>query len=78
MRAVIVEVGREIDELVLEVRGRPKQGAIQEFPPDGADQSFDKGMGERDIRYGLDFVDLEDAKIGLPLAELKQGVMVGA
>ena len=78
MRAVIVEVGREIDELVLEVRGRPKQGAIQEFPPDGADQSFDKGMGERDIRDGFYFVDLEDAKIGLPLSELIKRIMVGA
>lgn len=77
MRAVIVEVGREIDELVLEVRGRPKEGAIQKFPPDGADQSFDKGMGERDIRYGFYFVDVEDAKIGLPLTKLKQGIMVG-
>jgi len=78
VRAVIVEVGREIDELVLEVGSRPKEGAIQEFPPDGADQSFDKGMGERDIRDGFYFVDLEDAKIGLPLTELKQGIMVGA
>jgi len=27
---------------------------------------------------GFYFVDLEDAKIGLPLTELKQGIMVGA
>ena len=78
VRAVIVEVGREIDELGLEVRGRPKEGTIQEFSSDGADQSLDKGMGERDIRDGFYFVDLEDAKIGLPLTELKQGIMVGA
>ena len=36
VRAMIVEVGREIDELGLEVRGRPKEGTIQEFSSDGA------------------------------------------
>ena len=74
MRSIIVEVSREIEQFAFEIRRRPEEGAIQEFTPDRADESFHKAMRQRDIRYGFDFVDLEDAKIGLticPTATLK-------
>jgi len=37
-----VVVALEIDELHLQIGGRPEQGAVQTFAPDGADQPFDK------------------------------------
>jgi len=37
MRAMFVEVGREIEQLVFEVCRRPEQHVIQVFPPQGAD-----------------------------------------
>ncbi len=78
MRSMIVEVSREIEQFAFEIRRGPEQGAIQEFTSDRADESFHKWMGQRDIRYGLDFVDFEDSKIGLPLSKAIKRIMVGA
>jgi hypothetical protein len=36
MRAMVVEVGPEIEQLVFEVCRRPEQQVIQVFPPQGA------------------------------------------
>jgi hypothetical protein len=40
MRAMVVEVGPEIEQLVFEVCRRPEQHVIQVFPPQGAGQPF--------------------------------------
>jgi len=74
--AVIVTL--EIEELRLQIRRRPQQGAVQTFAPNGANQAFNEGMGERHVRHRLDFPDVEDAQIRLPLAEPIQGMMVRA
>src|SRR2546422_606195 len=74
----MVVVMLEIEELHLQIRGRPEQGAVQTFAPNGANQPFNEGMGERHVRHGLDFPDVEDAQIRLPLAEPIQGIMVRA
>jgi hypothetical protein len=47
MRAMVVEVGPEIEQLVFEVCRRPEQHVIQVFPPQGADQPFHEWMGRR-------------------------------
>src|SRR5262249_158492 len=78
MRAVAVVVALEIEELPLQINGRPEQGAIQTFAPDGADQPFNKRMRERHIRDGLDCLHVEDSQIPLPLAEAIQRVMIRA
>ncbi len=43
-----------------------------------ADQSFDEGMRQRDIRYSLDLRNLDNPEIGFPLVESEQRVMVRA
>ena len=73
-----VEVGFEIEQLVFEIRSRPKQRAIEVFAANRPDQPFHKGMGERNIGDSFDLGHLQDAQIGLPLRELEQGIMVGA
>src|SRR5262249_307365 len=55
MRAETVVVALEIEELHLQIAGRPEQGAVQAFAPDGADQPFNKWMRERHVRDGLHF-----------------------
>jgi hypothetical protein len=47
MRAVTVVVALEIEELHLQIGGRPKHGAVQAFAPYGADQSFNERLRER-------------------------------
>ena len=78
MRSMAVIVTVEIEELHLQIRGRPEQGAVQTFAPNGANQPFNEGMGERHVRHRLDFPDVEDAQIRLPLAEPIQGITVRA
>ena len=51
------------------IRGRPEQGGDQTFAPNGANQPFNEGMGERHVRHRLDLPDVEDAQIHLPLVE---------
>src|SRR5881397_3817312 len=69
----MVVVPLEIEELHLQIRGRPEQGAVQTFAPHGANQPFNEGMGERHVRHGLDVPDVEDAQIRLPLANRYRG-----
>ena len=78
MRSMAVIVTLEIEELHLQIRGRPEQGAVQTFAPNGADQPFNEGMGERHVRHRLDFPDVEDPQIRLPLVEPIQRIMIRA
>src|SRR3982074_896923 len=41
-----VTVMLEIDELHLQIRGRPEEGAVQTFAPNAANQAFNEGMGQ--------------------------------
>ena len=74
--AVIVPL--EIEELHLQIRGRPEQHAVQTLAPNGADQPLNEGMGERHVRYCLDFADVQYAQIRLPLVKPIQRIMVRA
>ena len=78
MRSVTVVVALEIEELHLQISGRPEQGAVQAFAPNGADQPFNEWMRQRHIRDGLDFLHVEYSKIPLPLVEPIQRIMVRA
>ncbi len=78
MRAMVVEVGPEIEQLVFEVCRRPEQHVIQVFPPQGADQPFHEWMGQGNVGYGLDFRQVQYTQIGLPLVEPIKRIVVGA
>jgi len=49
---MIVEASPEIEQLVFEIRNRPKQRAIQVLASNGADQPFHQGMGQWNIGDG--------------------------
>src|SRR4051812_13696419 len=55
MRVVTVVGALEIEQLHLQIVAGPEQRAVEAFAPDGADQAFNDGMGERRVRHGLDF-----------------------
>jgi hypothetical protein len=37
MRAIMVEIGLEIEQLAFEIGGCPEQGTVQALPAEGAD-----------------------------------------
>jgi hypothetical protein len=76
MRSMAVIVMLEIEELHLQIRGRPEQGTVQTFAPNGADQPFNEWVRERHVRDGLDFLHVENPKIPLPLVEPIQGIVI--
>ena len=78
MRAMVVEVGPEIEQLVFEVCRRPEQPVLQVFAPQRADQPFHEWMGQGNVGYGLDFRQLQYTQIGLPLVEPIEWIVVGA
>jgi hypothetical protein len=70
MRAVSVVVALELKELHLQIRGGPKQRAVQALASNTTNQAFDEGMRQRRVRHRLDFFDVENAQVGQPSMEL--------
>jgi hypothetical protein len=68
----------ELEEFCLQVSAGPKQRPVQEFAANRADQALDERMGKRHIRNRLDFCHLKNSKIGLPLVESVQRIMIRA
>jgi hypothetical protein len=54
MRAMVVEVRPEIEQLVFEIYRRPEQGVIQILASKGADYPFHEWMGQWNVGDGLD------------------------
>ena len=73
---VIVVAKRQ--EFALEVNGVPKQDLVEEVSPDRSNEPLDKRVGNRNVGDGLEFLNIEHAKIGLPAMKLEQRVMVEA
>jgi hypothetical protein len=78
MRAMVVEVGPEIEKLVFEICSGPEQHAIQILASKGADQPFHERVGQGNIGDGLDFCYLQYPQIGLPSVEPIKWIVVGA
>ena len=53
----------------LQIRFLPEQHVIQIFSTDGANQSFDEGVGHRHARKSVNLVDSQDSQIRLPLVD---------
>ena len=75
---MVVEVGREIEQLVFEICSGPKQHAIQILASKCADQPFHERVGQGNIGDRLDFRHLQYPQIGLPLVELIKWIVIGA
>ena len=63
-------------ELSREIRGIPEGNLIQVVPADRTDQALDERMRERDERYRLDFVDVENPEIRFPAMEFEQEIII--
>jgi hypothetical protein len=63
MRAMLVIVLLEFDELPLEISRGSEQHPIQTFAPYDPNQPFDDRMGARYVRHRLDFSDVEDPQV---------------
>ncbi len=73
-----VKVSLELEELQLQVSGRPEQRPVETFAADRADQAFDEGMRQRHVRHRLDGFHVENSQIRLPLVEVVLRIMVRA
>ena len=60
MSAMTIIVMPELEELQLQIGGRPEEGAIQAFPSNRANEPFDEGMRQRRVRHRLDGFHVED------------------
>ena len=78
MRAMVVEVGPEIEQLVFEICSRPEQRVIQILASNRADQPFHEWMGQGNVGDGLDLCHLQYPQIGSPLVEPVERIIVGA
>jgi hypothetical protein len=77
MRAMMVKIGFEIEQLAFEIGGCPEQGTIQALAAEGADQPLHKGMGQRNVGHGLDFGHIQDSQVSLPLMKTIKRIVVG-
>ena len=78
MGAMVIVVGPEIEQFILQICTRPEHHMIQIFASNGADEPFHEGMRQGNVGDGLDFCYLQDPQIGLPLVELIKRIVVGA
>jgi hypothetical protein len=78
MDALPVVIVPETRELPLEIASRPERHKIKKLPPYRPDQLLDEWMRQRYVRDRLQFSHIEDAQIGLPLAEFEERIVIAA
>ena len=78
MGTMVIVVGPEIGQFILEICTRPEHHMIQIFASNGADEPFHEGMRQGNVGDGFDFCHLQDPQIGLPLVKLIKRIVVGA
>ena len=71
MGAVMVVIGLEVGKLSLQVNVIPEQCMVKVFTANGSDKSLNEGMLAGRIGNAFDFIDIQDAKIRLPLVILE-------
>ena len=67
MNPLLVVVLSECIKFSLKVGSIPEKEAIKVLTPNRTNQSFDAWMRRRRIGNALDFLDVKDPKIGLPM-----------
>ena len=77
MRAMMVKIGFEIEQLAFEIGGCPEQCTIQALSAESADQPLHNGMGQWNVGHGLDFGHIQNSQVGLPLMKTIKGIVVG-
>jgi hypothetical protein len=49
---------------------------VEEFSPHRADQALHEWVGQGHMRYGLDFVDLQNPQVRRSAMRLEQGIVI--
>jgi hypothetical protein len=78
MSPLDIEVDLEMIQFACQISGIPEEDLVKEFPTYTSDQPFNKRMGHGHMREGRDFLNLQNAKIGLPLRESEERIIVTA
>ena len=76
MTTVTVVVSLEFAQLPRQIDCIPEKHAIKMLAPNGADQSFNERMRNRDVRNRLDLSNFDHAQVGQPTVETKQRIVV--
>jgi len=63
-------------KLSREIRDIPEGNLIQVVPADRTYQTLNERVRERDERYRLDFVDVENPEIRFPAMEFEQEIII--
>lgn len=71
-----IKVILELSQFRLQICRRPEQGLVQEFTPHRTDHALHERMRKRHVGNRLDFRYLKDVKIGLPLMESIQRIVI--
>lgn len=73
----IVEI-LKLSEFSPKIRRTPERHLVEILAPERTDEPFDERVGERDIRDGLDFIDLEHPQVRPPAVKFEQRIVIGA
>ena len=76
MGAMKVVIAMKACKLSFQIAGVPEQRLIQTLTANGANQPFDKGMRSWDLRDTFDLIDIQNAKVGIPLMVFEQWLVV--
>lgn len=68
----------EVGEFSPEICRTPERHLVEVITAERPDEPFNERVGERDIRDGLDFIDLEHPQVRQPAMEFEQRVVIGA
>jgi hypothetical protein len=77
VRSIAIKIVFELSKLSFQICHGPEKSSIEVLSSYGADQSFNEGMRQRNVRDSLNFEYLQHPQIGLPLVESIQGIMIG-
>jgi len=75
---MVIVIVSEFVELALKIHFVPKEHVIEILASNRSDQAFDKGVRDRGVGNGLQFLDLHNAEVCAPAMESKQRVMIRA
>jgi hypothetical protein len=72
MTACGIVVSLPLGELPFQITGIPEQHTVEELSARRPDQALHERVGQRHVRHGLDFVDVQNPQVGRSLVRLEQ------
>jgi len=78
MAAMVVVESLEAMQFSPQISSIPEGHTVEELSPDCPDKSFYERVGDWHMRHSFDLCDLKNSKIGRPLVETEQRIVIGA